>query len=302
MTAQVQHWHDLGLSLRQIQQELAQTLHTSLGLRTLNERLQQVKTAVEGALRAVPPVVMLDALWVTVLVPTGQTQPDGCGRQRAVKRKRKVAVLVALGVWPQTGAWKVLDWSLAPAEDQTSWEALLVRLETRGVYAERGLHLLIHDGGAGLEAALRLVFPLVRRQRCIFHKLRNIWRAVALPDALPRPAARRVRRQIIRQAAAIYRAPDEPTARARLHAFWERWQVDQPQVVATIQREVEATLQFFALLRRFPHWRATALRTTSLLERLNRRLRRLFRVASAFHSHQGLAVATARVLMPLAAS
>jgi hypothetical protein len=52
-------------------------------------------------------------------------------------------------------------------------------------------------------------------------------------------------------------------------------------------------------LTRFPHWPRTALRTTSLLERINRRLRRLLRAASAFHSRSGLLSAVARSLIPL---
>jgi hypothetical protein len=49
---------------------------------------------------------------------------------------------------------------------------------------------------------------------------------------------------------------------------------------------------------RFPNWAVTALRTTSLLERVNRMLRYFFRAAGAFHSLAGLRAAVARVLAP----
>src|SRR3990172_3732849 len=301
ISEQVQHLSELGLSLRQMQSELGTMLHPSLGLRTLNERLQQMKMTVQGELKAVPPVVMLDAIWVTVLAPSGQVRQDSQGRRRSHKRKVKRCVLVALGVWPQTGAWEVLDWELAPSEDQASWECLLVRLETRGLYAERGLYLFLHDGGKGLEAALRFLFPLVRRQRCVFHKLRNLWQAILIPDGFSAEQARRLRTQIVRQAAALFRAPDEAAAQTALHAFCSTWIASQPAVVTTLQRDLPDTFQFYAVLARFPRWRSASLRTTSLLERLNRALRRLFRAAAAYHSERGLAAATARVLLPYVA-
>jgi hypothetical protein len=58
------------------------------------------------------------------------------------------------------------------------------------------------------------------------------------------------------------------------------------------------TNPFFQGLKPFPTWRRSALRTTSLLERVNRRLRRLFWAAGTLHSHSGLLATIARVLIP----
>jgi hypothetical protein len=58
------------------------------------------------------------------------------------------------------------------------------------------------------------------------------------------------------------------------------------------------TLAFFDLIERFPRGSVTRLRTTSLLERLNRRLRRSFRSACAFHSLIGLDAPIQRSLLP----
>ena len=72
----------------------------------------------------------------------------------------------------------------------------------------------------------------------------------------------------------------------------------QPHFVATLQRDWHETIAFFRVLKRFPDWQRSALRTTSLLERLNRNLRRLFRPKGAFHSLTGLLATVARVLHP----
>ncbi len=57
-------------------------------------------------------------------------------------------------------------------------------------------------------------------------------------------------------------------------------------------------MAFFRILTRFPQWPRHFLRTTSLLERVTRMTRRLFRVASIFHSACGVLAAVARVLNP----
>src|SRR5574341_863177 len=297
----IAHWGEWGLSLRQMQAEVSDALGSAVGLRALNERLQAVKAQVWGELSTIPPILLLDALWVTVLRPTGELRRDTRGRWRAVKAKRKVAVLVALGVWGRSGEWQVLDWELAKDESQASWEALLLRLETRGVYRERGLELIVHDGGKGLSAALTFLFPTVPHQRCVFHKLRNVWQAIAVPNDLSPAQQRPLKTALIRQAAAVYSADSKAAALALVRDFRFQWFASQPAAVLTLERDLDDTLRFYDLLQRFPTWRAQSLRTTSLLERINRSLRRPFRVAGAYHSDRGLLAATARILLPYAA-
>ncbi len=297
----VEQWAEMGLSLRQMQTELNESLQTNVGLRVLNERLQAIKQPVDRPLTSVPPVVMLDAIWVTVLRPTGHYKQDKRGRIRPAKSKHKVPVWVAIGVWPQSGKWEVLDWELATREDEIGWTAFLERLETRGVYRERGLELLIHDGGKGVTAALKKTFPFVPRQRWVFHKLRNIWQAIAVPADLNREQAAQFRRDIIRQAAAIYRADTLHQALDLRDAFRERWQPSQPVLVATLFRDWHDTITFYKTRHRFPDWPLSSVRTTSQGERVNRKLHRLFRAANAYHSDAGLLAATARVLLPLRA-
>lgn len=299
---QIQRWGEWGLSLRQMQAELSEWLSSSVGLRTINQRLQAVKQQVWGELSTVPPILLLDAIWVTLLRPTGEMHRDKQGRWRPVKVKRKVAVLIALGVWGRSGDWQVLDWQLAEDESKAAWEGLLARLEERGVYRERGLELIIHDGGKGLAAALNFFYPTVPHQRCVFHKLRNIWQAIAFPDDLSLSQQRDLKMALIRQAAAVFYADSRVAALTLVRDFRARWFASQPAAVLTLERDLADTLRFFDLIQRFPAWRPSSLRTTSPLERVNRHLRRLFRAAGAYHSDAGLLAATARSLLPYAAS
>ena len=301
ITLQVQRLGEKAVSLRQMRADLADELGTSLGLRTLNEQLQALTIRKPGnmELTTVPPAVALDGIRITLMVPTGGYQLDKHGRRRPVKKKTKVVVLIALGIWPQGAEIRVLDWEIAAGESCEDWEPLLMRLNARQLWRQRGLRLFIHDGGSGLQAALRKWYSDIPSQRCIFHKLRNVWQAIVVPEDKSANQARQMKCRLIRQAAAVFRAPDECTARRQQADVTHRWKEEQPQAVATLRRDLDDTWRFYSFLERNPTWKAEALRTTSRLERLNRKLRRVFRAAGAYQSRSGLEAAVLRVLAPL---
>ena len=295
---QVDRWADLGLSLRQMQTELAYQSHTQVGLRKLNDLVNRYGRPTEIELRSVPPVVMLDAVWVTLLQPTDQFQKDSQGRIRSIKVGRKVCVLIALGLYPQSQSWGILGWDVADSESQGAWETLLLSLEERGVYRQQGLELLIHDGGKGLIATLNLIYPTVPHQRCAFHKLRNLWHSIQAPEGISRDDKQQFKRDLLQQAQAIFYAHNQLEAQNIKQQLIHQFQHTQPQFVETLKRDWHQTIAFFKVLKRFPDWQRTALRTTSLLERVNRMLRRFFRAKGAFHSEHGLLTCVNRVLAP----
>ena len=155
--------------------------------------------------------------------------------------------------------------------------------------------MLIADGAGGLEAARQTNCPDVPLQRCIFHKLRNLLRDLALPEGMDRPSAKVYRQAILDEARVIWQADGEIQAWQRYHAFCKKWTADQPKLVRTLQRDFERTLAFFLVhqqaLERGEDWSFTHLRTTSHLERENRNFRRRLRQAVLFQSQEGLEAA-----------
>jgi transposase-like protein len=279
-------------------------LESSVRLRTLNERVRELARLVpkwrQQELDAVPPVVRVDGLWVTLMFDSKETKRDVSGRLRRVKQGRKAPILVAQGVWPARKRQEVVAWVIGRAEDEDSWEALLTQMVERGIRPERGLRLLVADGAAGLSPARRTVYWEVPFQRCIFHKLRNIWRAIVLPEHLEGKAARAYKRRFIRSAARIWQADDEKEARRRQRKFCTKWEERQPQAIATVRRHFEDTLTFYrvqaAAAQRGETWPAEQLRTTSLLEREFRAWRRRLANAVLFHSTSGLEAAVHQLL------
>jgi hypothetical protein len=65
VVAPVSRWADWGLSLRQMQTEIGTQLATQIGLRKLHQITQAVELPSTIELTSVPPIVMLDAIWVT---------------------------------------------------------------------------------------------------------------------------------------------------------------------------------------------------------------------------------------------
>lgn len=304
--------YGLGQSLREITAELSERWGTSVGLRSVNERVHKMARIAgewqEREWTSCPPVVMLDAIWITVMRVTDRVRVDALGRQRRVKEGYRAPVLVALGVWPQERRKVVLGWELGdgPGEDAGSWLRLVTRLEAHGVNGAHGLRLVVHDGGSGLRQALDEVYLGAPHQRCVFHKLRNIADDIILPEEMNRVQARRLKRRILKEASAIWQAKHQETARRRLTRFSQSWTESQPKMVATAQRDFEDTTAFYDVLdaarKRGESWAPTLLRTTSLLERTNRTYRRRLRLAVAIHSLTGLeamlAQQAARIELP----
>jgi putative transposase len=196
-----------------------------------------------------------------------------------------MVILVALGFW-NDGKREVLDWQMARSEDHQEWEVLVQRLWERGCQPEQGLQLVVRDGSGGLGEALALVYgTTVFEQRCIFHKLHNV--GTKCRSELKGKEKRDLRKQLMEQAAAVYHAENANDARKLLARWGEQWREQAPQSVATLERDFEQTLVFYLLSGLAPQW----IRTTSLLERTNRELRRKFRQAVTFGSHKGAAVA-----------
>ena len=284
-----------GLSLRQTKAELDGLLASSVGLRKLNEVVHMLAHLAPGQQETertdIPPVVRLDGLWIKMMEATGEEKEDRLGRLRVVKTGVSRPILVAQGVWPAIGRQEILTWLLEQDEGTQSWQNLLDHLYRLGIVAHNGLQLLIGDGSPGLQSAWQTRFWEVPFQRCIFHKLRNVRRDLIAPADLEQGKISTFKWHQVRRTARIWQAPSEHDAYLRLRQLTQSWQHEQPQALATLLRDFEQTISFYAVqaqaLRHGQVWPAKALRTTSQLEREFRSDRRRLRQSVLFHSHQG---------------
>ncbi len=259
----------------------------------VNKAGELAKTFHQGCLERIPPVVMLDGVWLKVLEPTGEEFVDGQGRKRKRLKKRKFPLLVAYGVDPVSGERWILDWQKGVEEDLESWRVLLMRLQGRGLSERGGLKLFVHDGSLGLERALDVVYfgDGVERQRCIFHKLQNVRRDVVGEETMSRKERSQRRQEVLADAAWVYRGEDEREIRSRLEEFRAKWADKEPKALLTLERDFERTLVYLKVAemarRQGQVWRLECLRTTSPLERVQRHFRQKGRQVTIFHSDKG---------------
>jgi putative transposase len=143
--------------------------------------------------------------------------------------------------------------------------------------------MLVRDGCGGL---VEVYGNRLLDQRCIFHKLKNV-ADKASTDFKGKEQRREKKKELMEQAAHIYEAEHADMARERLRAWAQAWQSQAPLAVATLERDFEDTLVYYQLDTVGREW----IRTTSLLERTNRELRRKFRQAVTFGSSTGADVA-----------
>ena len=189
-------------------------------------------------------------------------------RQRVIScgKAVKKLVLVAYGI-RYDGRREVIDFRVAKGESEAEWFVLLHSMYLRGLTGDR-LCLIITDGGKGLLAALDMVYPGIKRQRCWVHKLRNV------ANNIPR----RYQPECLGEAKGIYRAANYREAVKRYKQWCQRWRNIVPKAVACLERDIEDLLTFY---HQEPN-RWVKLRTTNMIERLFKEIRRRTRVMSLF--------------------
>lgn len=175
------------------------------------------------------------------------------------------AVLLAIGV-DRAGQRSVLGVSVALSEAEVHWREFLSALKDRGLH---GLELFISDAHEGLKAARQAVFPAVPWQRCQFHVQQNAQKYV------PRQG---LKREVAAAIRAVFNAPDRPEAERQLELLIERYRDTAPKLAQWAAGAIPESFTVFA----FPEAHRRRIRTSNLLERLNKELKRRTRVATLF--------------------
>ena len=190
------------------------------------------------------------------------------------------AVLVAVGVDEQ-GHRSVLGVSAALSEAEVHWRAFFKSLLERGLH---GVELIVSDAHGGLKEARRACFHGVPWQRCQFHLLHN---------ALAHVPRQELKREAMDDLHSVFDAADERTAQEQLQRVVRKYQSSAPALAAWMEENVPESLTVFGL----PASHRRRLRTTNMLERLNRELKRRTRVATLFPNEASLLRLVTGVLM-----
>lgn len=192
------------------------------------------------------------------------------------------AVLIAVGINPD-GHRVLLGVSVSLSEAEVHWRDFLARLQDRGLH---GVRLLVSDDHSGLKAAREARFPGVPWQRCQFHLQQNAGHYV------PRVS---LRAGVAADLRAIFDAPDRSEADRLLEIAVRKYEKTAPNLAVWMAANVPEALTVFA----FPAAHRRRLRTSNLLERLNKEIKRRTRVATLFPNEAALLRLVSAVLMEI---
>ena len=170
----------------------------------------------------------------------------------------KVTVLVAIGV-TEGGQKLVLGLQSGDKESATCWREFIRDLKRRGLDGSK-VKLGIMDGLAGLEKVFQEEFYNAKTQRCQVHVAKNVLAKVT----------KKHKKEVADDLRSIFYASSKEKAVKFYDKFRNDWQKEFPSAVKSLENSIDSCLTFFS----FPAEEWISLRTTNIIERLNKEFKR----------------------------
>jgi putative transposase len=175
-----------------------------------------------------------------------------------------MALLACVGVG-EDGFREVLAVEVAGSEKGSAYASLLRGLMDRGLH---GVRLVVSDDHEGIKAAVSGELPGVDWQRCVVHFERNVLAHVPASSML----------EVAEDLKAIFKVRREKTAKALVEEFVELYAKRFPKAVSVFEVGIGDALSYL----RYPGSHHARIRTTNMLERLFKEVKRRTRVVGVF--------------------
>ncbi len=196
---------------------------------------------------------------------------------------RDCAILIAAGV-DDAGKRDILGPSVSLSEHEVHWREFLCQLQERGMH---GVELIISDAHSGLKAARKAVLPGIPWQRCQFHLQQNAQSYVTKQSK---------KREVANVIRSILTAPDDCTAKQLLNDAVKKYEKEMPKLSTWMEENVPESLNYF----QFPREHHQRIRTSNLVERINREIRRRTRSVSVFPNTESCERLVSAILIEIA--
>ena len=190
------------------------------------------------------------------------------------------AVLVATGVTAE-GKRSILGVSVSLSEAEPHWRQFLEQLKERGLH---GVKMITTDDHKGIKAALKATFTGVPWNRCHVHLQRNAFAYIPKVD---------MREAVAQDIRTILTAPDVTEAQRLLEITVEKYSTKASRLAAWMEDSLPEGFAVFSL----PVAHRRRLRSTNMVERLNREIKRRTRVATLFPNESSLLRLVSAILM-----
>lgn len=242
-----------GVSTRNIQKVTEELCGESFSKSTVSEICREldipVKAFKERLLPEKYPFIMADAMYIKV---------------REDHRIRSKALLVAIGINPE-GRKEVLGFDVVDAERTNTWRSFFEGLKSRGL---RGVDLVISDSHKGLVESIKECFPGSSWQRCQAHFSRNIL------DKCPK----KYMAGLASELTAMFNSSTLEEARRLRNSIIEEYQDIAESAIQTLDEGFEDSMTIMYLPMKYRQ----SLRTSNIIERENREIRKREKVIQIF--------------------
>jgi transposase-like protein len=190
-----------------------------------------------------------------------------------------MALLACVGV-DEEGFREVLAVEAAGSEKSAAYASLLRGLLDRGL---SGVRLVVSDDHEGIKAAVAGELPGVEWQRCVVHFERNVLSHVPVTST----------GEVAEDLKAIFKVRREKTARALAEEFVELYRGRFPKAVAVFEAGIDDALSYLS----YPGSHHARLRTTNMLERLFKEVKRRTRVVGVFPNETSAATLATEIAL-----
>ena len=246
-----------GVSTRKVTRITEQLCDTSVSKSQVSDLCQELDADIKAwrqrPLEQAYPYLIIDATYLYIR-SGGQVNSEG--------------VLIVIGI-AESGHRDILSIDVAHTETEATYADLFKNLKKRGL---KGVQLVISDHHEGLQNAIKRHFQGASWQHCQTHFHRNI-RGITPPKH---------QRQVNEALKDVFNAPDHNTAKKRLSSMMDTYENILPKLVDKLDRDVTHCLTCYG----FPKPHRKRIRTTNLLERLNREIKRRADVVQIFPNQQ----------------
>lgn len=257
-----------GVSTRSVQKVTEELCGEKFSKSTVSEICRDLDIPVkEFKNRLLPekyPFIMVDAMYIKV---------------REEHRVRPKALQIAIGINPD-GRKEILGFEVCDSEKLSTWKSFFDLLKSRGL---RGVDMVISDSHQGLIESIKESFPGASWQRCQAHFSRNIL------DKCPKKYMAGLGSELT----AMFNASTIQEARRLRDSIMEEYQDVAEDAVNTLDQGFEDSMTVMYL----PFKYRQSLRTSNIIERENREIRKREKVIGIFPNTESAIRLLGAVLM-----
>lgn len=257
-----------GVSTRNVSRVVEELCGKSISKSAVSELCKDLDVSVNKfknrPLEGKYPLVIVDATYFKTRI-----------KQRVVSK----ALMVAIGL-NEKGRREVIGFELYDRESKDTWHEFFLRLRSRGL---KDVKMITSDAHEGIVYGISRVYPDTPWQRCQFHFTRNI------VDKAPKKYREGLRSEL----QAMFQCADIKDARKKRNSILEEYSDVAPQAMECLDLGFESAMTVMLIPMAFRR----SMRTSNLLERVNRELKRRSQAIGVFPNDESVIRLMGAVLM-----